>query len=430
MGISMVSLRVKPSRLEGSVVAPPSKSYTHRALAVALLARGKSEVLNPLRSSDTEATMEAVKTFGGRLDEVEGGLRVKGTGGRLEPKSNLIHVGNSGTTLRFFSAIAALSPKPVGLTGDRSILARPMGPLVEALNQLGARARCEGPRGRPPVVVEGRLRGGEAELDAGLSSQFLSALLLACPYAEEEVELHVVGLRSKPYVEITLEVLEEAGARVKRDKELTEFRIPGRQVFCPSKFKIPGDFSSAAFLLAAGALAGEGVRVKNLDLKTSQGDKRVVYLLREFGAEVRVSRDWVEVSKGELEGLEVDCGDTPDLVPVLAVLGAAADGRTTLLNIPHLRYKETDRLRALRLELSKLGARVKELPGELRVEGARELRGARVSSHGDHRMAMALAVAGLAARGETVVEGAECVRISYPDFTSHLQKLGARVELA
>ena len=427
----MALLKVKPSKLAGEVKAPPSKSYTHRAFMVALLARGESKVINPLLSFDIEATIEAARTLGAEVSQEGDVWRVLGTAGELKPRADIIDARNSGTTIRLMSAIAALSPKLVRLTGDESIRARPMGPLIEALAKLGAKARCEGLRGRPPVVVGGGLRGGEVEITGAISSQFISALLLASPYAKEDVKITVTEeLRSKPYVEITLELLDGAGARIKRSRDLMEFKIPGGQVFEAIDFKVPGDFSSASFMLAAAALAGGTVRVSNLDVQSAQGDKRIIELLREFGADARVRGKAVEVSGGEeLSGIEADCGNNPDLVPALAVLGSVAEGRTRLLNIPHLRLKETDRIRALASELRKLGAEVEERPDELRVRGVEQLKGAKLTSYGDHRMAMALAVAGLVARGETIIDGAESISVSYPSFVEEIRKLGGKVEL-
>lgn len=427
----MALLKVIPSKLAGEVKAPPSKSYTHRAFMVALLARDESKIINPLLSFDTEATIEAIRTLGAEVSQEEDVWRVLGTAGELKPRADIIDARNSGTTIRLMSAIAALSPKLVRLTGDESILARPIGPLIEALNKLGAKARCEGPQGRPPVVVGGGLRGGEVEITGTMSSQFISALLLASPYAKENVEITVTEeLRSKPYVEITLELLDGAGARIKRDRALMEFKIPGGQVFKAIDFDVPGDFSSAAFVLAAAALAGGTVRVSNLDVQSAQGDKRIIELLREFGADTRVKGKTVEVSGGEeLSGIEADCGDNPDLVPALAVLGSVAEGRTRLLNIPHLRLKETDRIHALASELRKLGAEVKEQPDELRIRGVKRLKGAKLTSYGDHRMAMAFAVASLVAWGETIIEGAESISVSYPSFVDDIRKLGGKVEL-
>lgn len=424
-------LKVKPSKLAGEVKAPPSKSYTHRAFMVALLARGESKVINPLVSFDTEATIEAARTLGAEVSQEGDVWRVLGTAGELKPRADTIDARNSGTTIRLMSAIAALSPKLVRLTGDESVCARPMGPLIEALAKLGTKARCEGLRGRPPVVVGGGLRGGEVEITGAISSQFISALLLVSPYAKEDVKITVTEeLRSKPYVEITLELLDGAGARIKRSRDLMEFKIPGGQVFKAIDFKVPGDFSSASFMLAAAALAGGTVRVSNLDVQSAQGDKRIIELLREFGADVRVKGKAVEVSGGgELSGIEADCGNNPDLVPALAVLGSVAEGRTRLLNIPHLRLKETDRIRALASELRKLGAEVEERPDELRIRGVKRLKGAKLTSYGDHRMAMALAVASLVAWGETIIDGAESISVSYPSFVEDIRKLGGKVEL-
>ncbi|MFH1821525.1 MAG: 3-phosphoshikimate 1-carboxyvinyltransferase [Methanobacteriota archaeon] len=427
----MSSLKVRPSKIAGEVDAPPSKSYTHRAFMIALLADGESRITKPLIGYDTMATVDAIKQLGADVVQEGEVWRVKGTAGNLNPRTDLIDARNSGTTIRIMSAIASLSPKPVRLTGDESILKRPMGPLIGALKMLGARAKCEGAQDRPPVVVGGGLIGGDAEITGGVSSQFISALLLAAPYAKNDVKLRITDeLRSKPYIDITLELLEKAGVKVRRDRGMMEFNVQGGQTFNPINFTIPGDFSSAALVLGAATITGSAVKVNNLNMKTAQGDKRIVNLLDEFGADLRVHKDAVEIrGAGELSGIEADCGDNPDLVPVLAVLGSVADGRTRLTNIPHLRLKETDRLRALATELRKLGADVEELPDELKIDGAEQLKGARLDSYGDHRMAMAFAVAGLVARGETVVDGAESIPVSYPSFVDDMRKLGAKMEL-
>lgn len=427
----MTFLKVKPSKLAGEVKAPPSKSYTHRAFMVALLARGESKVINPLLSFDTEATIEAARTLGAEISQEGYVWRVLGTAGELKPRADIIDARNSGTTIRLMSAVAALSPKLVSLTGDESVRARPIGPLIEALAKLGAKARCEGPHGRPPVVVGGGLNGGEVEITGAISSQFISALLLASPYAKEDVKINVTEeLRSKPYVEITLELLNGARARIKRSHDLMEFKIPGGQVFKAIDLDVPGDFSSASFMLAAAALTGGTVRVSNLDVQSAQGDKRIIEFLREFGADTKVKDKTVEVSSdGELSGIEADCGNNPDLVPALAVLGSVAEGRTRLLNIPHLRLKETDRIHALASELRKLGAEVEERTDELRIRGVKRLKGAKLTSYGDHRMAMAFAVASLVALGETIIDGAESISVSYPSFVEDIRKLGGKVEL-
>ncbi len=427
----MSSLKVKPSKISGEVTAPPSKSYTHRAFMIALLADGESRISGPLIGYDTMATIDAVRQLGADVTQEGDVWRVKGTGGDLKPRTDVIDARNSGTTIRIMSAIASLSPKPIRLTGDESIRKRPMGPLIEALKMLGAKAKCEGAQERPPVVVGGGLIGGEAEITGGMSSQFISALLLAAPYAKDDVKLKVTEeLRSKPYIEVTLELLEKAGVKVRRDRKMTEFNIRGGQTFNPINLTIPGDFSSAAFVLGAATITGSAVKVNNLSMKTAQGDKRIVYLLDELGAELKVHKDAVEIcGADDLNGIDADLGDNPDLVPILAVLGSVADGRTRLANIPHLRFKETDRLRALATELRRLGADVEELPDELKIDGVGHLKGAKLKSYDDHRMAMAFAVAGLVARGETNIEDVESIPVSYPGFVEDMRKLGAKMEL-
>lgn len=425
----MSQLVVKPSKLEGEIEAQPSKSYTHRFLSTALLADGDSRISNPLLSLDTQATLEAVRTLGGEVEEVEGGWKVSGTEGNLKPRSRQINVRNSGTTLRLMSAISSLSPERIRLTGDKSILKRPMGPLIESLSDLGADAECRGKRGRPPVVVGKGLEGGETRITGTISSQFISALLIASPYSEVGVDLEVEeGLRSKPYVRMTLKTLDVAGADVRSKSSLMSYTIPGGQVFEPFDYSVPGDFSSAAFVLGAGALSEGVVRVSKLDPEDVQGDKRILDLLGDFGAEVELQDKTVRVSGGEeLRGIDADCSDTPDLVPVLAVLGAVAEGQTRLYNISHLRFKEVDRLEALTTELRKLGVRVKELEEGIKVFGTDRLAGGELNSYGDHRMAMALAIAGLAADEKVKVKGAESIDISYPNFVHDMKSLGAKM---
>ncbi|KXA93276.1 hypothetical protein AKJ64_01045 [candidate division MSBL1 archaeon SCGC-AAA259E17] len=426
----MTQLLVKPSKLKGRIEAQPSKSYTHRLLSIGLLADGKSRIGNPLLSLDTKATLNAVRNLGGKVEKTEDGWILTGTSGNIEPLEREINVRNSGTTLRLMSAVSALSPDRIRLTGDESILKRPMGPLVSSLSDLGADAECKGRKGRPPVVVGGGLKGGETRISGTISSQFISALLIASPYSEVGVDLEVEeGLRSKPYVRMTLKTLKLAGGDIRSKSSLMDFSIPGEQTFQPFDFSVPGDFSSAAFVLGAGALAGEEVEVVNLDPKDVQGDKEILNLLRDFGSEVKVKGRRVRVSGGELHGIDVDCSDTPDLVPVLSVLGAVAEGRTRLHNVPHLRFKEVDRLKALATELEKLGAKVKELEDGIKIEGTDRLRGAELDSHGDHRMAMALAVAGLVAEGGVKVKGAESIDVSYPEFVEDMQDLGAKMRV-
>ncbi len=424
-------LIVRPSDLDGEIEAPSSKSYTHRLLSVALLADGKSTIRKPLLSLDTRATMEAVETLGGQVQYEENSVIISGTGGKIRPRKNKIDVRNSGTTLRLMTAISALSSERVLLTGDESILKRPMGPLISSLVDLGADAEARGRNGRPPVVVGGGLEGGETTITGKISSQFVSALLIATPYSEVGADIEVEDeLKSKPYVLMTLRALELVGADIEIVSSLMNYSIPGKQIFKPFEFTVPGDFSSAAFLLGAGALAGKEVVVKNLDPKDAQGDKKIIQLLEDFGADLEVKGKEIKVSgKQQLQGIEADCLNTPDLVPVLAVLGSVAEGRTRLYNISHLRYKEVDRLSVLTSELKKLGAEIEESEDELKIRGSPSLRGGTVDSYGDHRMAMAFAIAGLSADKTVKIKGAENIGISYPGFVKDMQGLGAKMSV-
>ncbi|MDF2957155.1 MAG: 5-enolpyruvylshikimate-3-phosphate synthase [Candidatus Alkanophagales archaeon MCA70_species_1] len=429
---------VHSSEIEGEVFAPPSKSYTHRAIAIAALSKRskRCEVLFPLLSGDTKATMKAAAAFGAALELKDSEkLVVRGTHPRTP--DDVINAENSGTTLRIFTAVAALCDGITVLTGDASLRRRPNAPLLKSLNELGAKALSTKGDGTAPLIVKGKLKGGCTEIDASISSQFVSALLIAAPLAENPVEIVVSRLSSEPYVNITLDVMKKANVVVYRRKsgEKEVFEVEP-QSYDLRRFMVPGDFSSAAYILAAAVVSsarhGVGrVCVRNL-FPSAQGDAKILEILEEMGVDVQWNKEKGVVcveSGGRLRGVRVDARNIPDLVPTIAVLGAVAEGVTEITNAAHLRHKETDRLRATAEELSKMGAKIEEKSGGLVVEGG-TLHGAVVDSRGDHRMAMALTIAGLAADGTTVVEGAECVSISYPSFFEDLKKLKAEVSLS
>jgi 3-phosphoshikimate 1-carboxyvinyltransferase len=416
---------VERSSLSGEVYVPPSKSYTHRAILITSLGPG-GEVLRPLLSADTKATVSACQAFGARIS-IQEEIRIEGVSGRPETPENVIDVLNSGTTLRFCSAVAALTKGAV-LTGDASIRTRPNGPLLGALNQLGARAFSIRGNDCAPLVVLGKIHGGIANLSGKVSSQFLSALLIASPLAEGDTTIVIEGeLKSRPYAEITLDMLADAGVEV--DARAGEFFIRGGQSFRLQSYTIPGDFSSSSYPLAAAAVTGSQLTVKGL-LPSRQGDQAILEILERMGAEVywdRSSGD-VRIKGGDLQGIEVDASLTPDLVPAIAVLGALARGRTLIYNAEHVRHKETDRLHAMAVELSKMGADIKERQDGLEIVGGR-LHGAEVKGYHDHRIVMALAVAGMAA-GSTRIDSAESVDVSYPGFFLAMRGLGAEISLS
>lgn len=398
-------------RLRGTVRAPPSKSHTHRALAVACLARGRSTVRNALLSDDCLATIECFRRLGA---EVETGraVRVTGVDGRPRAAPAGIDVGNSGTTLRLMTAVCALSDGETLIDGRGTIRRRPVGPLLRALEDLGAR-RAESLRGNgcPPAVVAGRLRGGRVPV-YGWSSQFVSALLLACPLATGDSVIETMTLNSRPYVTMTSEHLERAGASVRFEDPGT-FRIDGGQSYWPSDYAVPGDHSSAAFLRAAEFITESDINITGLDERDSQPDRAIGGILSQMA--VGSTR-------------ELDLRDMPDLLPVAAALGCHAAGTTVLRNVRHSRQKESDRISAMCTELRKLGARIEERPDGLTVSNS-ELCGARLDGHNDHRIVMALAVAALRAEGRTVIGGAETLSKSYPGFVDDLRSLGAKIRV-
>ncbi len=423
-----MEFRIHSSPLRGEVRIPGSKSHTIRAVAVAALAEGESVIGRPLVSADALAARDAYRLLGAEITDEGDRWRVRGLGGRPRVPENVIDVRNSGTTMRIALGTAALldGPGAVVLTGDAQVRRRPCGPLAQTLTALGASVRSTRGTGMPPFVVEGTLSGGEAELEA-VTSQYVSSLLFCCPLAPDDTRLRVTLLNEKPYVEMTLDWLARQGVTVHADPSLMEYHIPGGQAFQPVNRDIPGDFSSATFFLAAGALPDNEVFCRGLDMTDTQGDKAVVEYLRAMGARVSVEGDGVRVSADALRGVEIDMNATPDALPMMAVMGCFAAGETRLVNVPQARLKETDRIAVMHRELEKMGARVTELPDGLVISES-PLRGAAVESHDDHRIAMALAVAGTRAAGETIIKVAEAVEVTYPEFPDHLAALGGRLE--
>lgn len=415
---------IERSTISGEVYAPPSKSYTHRAILITALGPG-GLVLRPLISADTRATIMASEAFGASVS-LSDEIKIEGVSGRPKTPEDVINVLNSGTTLRFCSAVSALTDGAV-LTGDASIRTRPNGPLLSALNELGAQAFSIRNNNRAPLVVRGKMMGGTAHLNGGVSSQFLSALLIAAPLAEGDTKIVIEGeLKSRPYAEITLDMLSDAGVRVNARRQ--EFLIPGNQTYNLQSYTIPGDFSSASYPLAAAAVTGSKVIVRGI-LPSRQGDSAIIDILKRMGAEISWNKESgdLNIRGGDLRGLEVDASLTPDLVPTIAVLGAVAQGRTVIYNAEHVRHKETDRLKAMATELSKMGADIKERPDGLEIVGGR-LHGASVNGYHDHRIVMALSVAGMVAGG-TRINSAESVDVSYPGFFQEMVRLGADIRL-
>jgi 3-phosphoshikimate 1-carboxyvinyltransferase len=393
---------------------------------LAALADGESVIRNPLVSSDTSAAVRVARSFGA---DVQGDSvwTIKGRGGVLDAPEDVVDVGNSGTTLYIAMGAASLASGHTIFTGDAQIRRRSAGPLLGALQDLGATALSTRGNGCAPLVVGGGLEGGKTNLVCP-TSQFLTSLLLCTPLASGDSEIGVSLLYERPYVHITLAWLEGLGVRYEAEEDLSAFRVPGRQSFPAFERTMPGDFSSATFFLCAAAMAGDEVVLDGLDMADPQGDKAVVEYLREMGAEIEVGNGEIVVNGGNLRGAELDLNATPDALPAMAVTACFAEGTTRLVNVPQARMKETDRIAVMAMELSKLGARIREQEDGLEIEGGR-LRGGSVHGHDDHRVVMSLALAGLKTDEPVDVDTAEAVEVTLPEFPQRMADLGAELEV-
>ena len=418
-------LLAQRSELTGSVDIPGSKSHTIRGVFLASLADGDSTLERPLDSLDTRAAVQTCRALGAEINTTDT-WTVRGFSGKPRAPGDIVNVMNSGTTLNVALSVAALADGHTVFTGDDQIRRRPCAPLLGALNELGAEAFSTRSNGCPPIVVGGRLVGGACTVKA-TSSQYLTSLLVSTPLAEQDTEINVTGLNEKPYVLITLDWLDKLGIKYERTESLERVRIPGGQKYPPFSREIPADFSSATFFLCAAAVTGGPVTLRGLDMSDTQGDKAVVEMLRAMGAEIEERGGDLVASSGSLRGAELDLNATPDALPALAVTACFAEGETRLVNVPQARIKETDRIAAMREELTKMGGQVTELEDGLVVRGGR-LTGADVDGRGDHRIVMALAVAGLGASGTTRIATAESAAVTFPNFAELMRTLGAKIE--
>jgi 3-phosphoshikimate 1-carboxyvinyltransferase len=340
----------------------------------------------------------------------------------------VINVGNSGTTARLIAGVATLGPHAgyTVITGDQQTRKRPMGTLITALNSLGAMVYSTTGDGTLPIVIRGKLRGGETTVE-GVSSQFVSSLLLCCPLTEDNTVIYVNHLNERPYVEMTLWWLNKQGVHYQHSG-LEHFEIMGGQRYQPFKERIAADFSSATFFLCAAAITGSELVLQGLDMEDPQGDKKVIEVLEAMGAAIDTTEEGITVRGGQLRGIEVDMNDIPDALPSLAVVGCMAEGKTALRNVKHARLKETDRITAMARELTKLGARVEELEDGMVVHRS-DLTGTQLDGHHDHRIVMSLAVAGLAAEGTTTIDSAEAIAATFPNFAKLMVSAGADMAL-
>jgi 3-phosphoshikimate 1-carboxyvinyltransferase len=417
---------VHPSALRGSVDIPGSKSHTIRALVMGLLAEGRSTAISPLDSSDTRSCINMIKLFGAEVSEKPGTWTIEGKGGNLSAPDNIIDVGNSGTTLYTGMGISALLEGTSIFTGDHQIRSRPADGLLRSINDLGGTAFSTRENGRPPLVIRGRIKGGRTSIEA-VTSQYLSSLLIAAPLANGDTEIIVTLLNEAPYVDMTLGWMRKLGIKY-GNESLRYFKIKGGQSYANFSERIPADFSSATFFLVAAAVTGSEMVLNGLDFTDTQGDKEVVNILRSMGADIEIGEKSISVRGKKLKGGTFDLNAIPDSLPALAVAGCFADGETRLVNVPQARLKETDRISVMFNELKKMGADIEERPDGLTIRKS-ELKGAALNGHGDHRVVMALAVAGLGSDGTTEIETAESVAVTFPNFRDLMKSTGADINL-
>lgn len=424
-----MKLIVQKSRLKGTVAIPASKSHTIRAVAIASLAHGQSTIDAPLVSSDTLSAVDCYQTLGATIDISDSKCwKVVGTGGKVTVPDGTIDVGNSGTTLRIAAGTAALIPenKTVVFTGDEQIQSRPIGPLLESLNQLGAGCKSLNNNGKPPIEIKGKLKGGKTTISCK-TSQYLSSLLLAAPLAQNDTEIEVSLLNEPGYVQMTLDWLDRQEIQYENEQML-KFIIKGEQSYKSFDEAIAADFSSATFFLCAAALFAEEVTLSGLDFSDSQPDKAVVDYLKRMGANIEIKNDSVTIKAAPLKGVEIDMNQTPDAVPAMAVTAAFAEGTTTLFNVAQARSKETDRIKCMAEELKKLNVDTEELPDGLIIKKS-ELKPAELNGRADHRIVMALSLAGLALDGRCVIDSAEAINVTFPDYVNLMKVLGANMEM-
>ncbi|MBQ2665443.1 3-phosphoshikimate 1-carboxyvinyltransferase [Methanobrevibacter sp.] len=435
-------LKVKNiSEIGGVVKAPPSKSYSHRAVILASLAKGTSKLYDMLYSQDTLASIRVCKALGAKINEHDDYLEVVGTGGKLHNSSKgPIDLGNSGTTLRLMTSVAALSDNEVTLTGDDSLKTRPMGLLMDALLPLGVESVSLNENDKAPILIKPGYAGGETNIMGNVSSQFISSIILSSPLSDNGVALYVLPeFKSKPYVNMTLDIMRKFGVKVLKgyylkhescDKEyqgcrIDEFKVK-KQYYVACDYTVEGDYSSASYLLALIAINGGKAKIRNLFRDSKQGDRYILDILQEMGATIIRGEDYVEIaSNGDLKAIDVNLANAPDLLITVAVLAAMAEGTTNISGVAHARVKETDRIDTTCRELEKLGCKLTEREDGMSITGG--VTSGKVDSHGDHRLAMAFSLIGL--KHDIEITNGEVFNVSFPNFIEAMAELGFELEL-
>ena len=412
---------VIPSTVKGRVAAPPSKSMMGRAVAAALLADGTSRIANASFCDDGLTALGIIEALGARIRKDEKRIvTIRGTGKQALNPGAPLDCGESGLCMRMFTPIAALQDKEVMLSASGSLRSRPM-KMVEELQALGI--SCKTDHGHAPITVRGPMKGGHVKVDASITSQLLTGLLMVLPLCEKNSLISVSGLKSAPYVLMTIELLKYFGVDVHHDEHLEKFLVSGNQTYAPSTYTVDGDWSGASFLLVAGATMGS-VTVTGLNPASPQADRAILDVLERVGASIETVVDSVSVGRKELKPFQYDATDCPDLFPPLVALASSCEGKSVIRGLERLTHKESNRAGALASEFAKLGIAIKTAGNRMEVYGG-SVREAVVDAHNDHRIAMACAVTALRAKGNVGINGEACVSKSYPGFFSDLEAIRA-----
>ena len=417
-----MNCKIQKSNLNGRIVCPSNKSYTHRAIFLAALSDGKSIVKKILRSNDTLATISACRGFGVEVEEVEDKVTINNTIDSTVGNS-MINAENSGTTIRIAIAIAALSGGNTILTGDESLRKRPMQPILDSLETMGV--KTESDDGRPPIHINGKIEGNKISINGDISSQFISALMIIAPRLPEGLTIKVEGeLVSKPYVDLTIAIMKKFGVEVKTEEEYKKYQVT-HQIYKPTTFSIPSDFSNLALLLAANVLLGDGLTIEINLGDMPQGDEAIVDILEKLGVNVTLEDDIITTkSPILLKGGKFDLSNTPDLLPAIAILALKSEKPIELFNVKHARYKETDRIAIMSRELKKIGLEVEEKEDGMILKKSEEIHSAELNSENDHRLFMAFSIAGMFV-GDCTISDPDSVKVSYPEFISDMKNVGA-----
>ena len=421
-----MNCNIKKSNLSGEIFCPANKSYTHRAIFLASLAGNNSKVDNILFSADTKATIDACKKFGAEIVKNNSSILVKNPIGTYDFVPE-IDAANSGTTIRIASAIEALFTHETTLTGDESLQKRPMQPLLDALESIGA--KCSSNNGRPPVKITGKILGGEVSIQGNISSQFVSALMICSPLTEKGIDLKIEGnLVSKPYLDATIATMRKFGVNVQTIIPYKNYSV-SPQIYKMCNFTVPIDFSSLALLLSAAVLIGKDVSIKGNIGELPQGDEVFIDILEQLGVKVNINEEQITVKPpNQLRGGKFDLSNSPDLLPPLSILALNTSEALEIANVSHARLKETDRISIIAKELSKLGIKIQEKEDGLILEKPNKLSSAVLNSEKDHRLFMAFCIAGMFV-GDCTVTDPESVDVSFPDFIDQMNRLGAKISI-